>query len=82
MLYFTDTQALLINFVKDLHIKFPAEFQTVQGSLTSEQAVRLQACLEYTNGSSWSPVWKYITKENAMYMLHVMYCTYIVLNTI
>nr|XP_022312451.1 importin-4-like isoform X1 [Crassostrea virginica] len=47
-----DTQALLINFVKDLHIKFPAEFQTVQGSLTPEQAVRLQACLEYTNGSS------------------------------
>lgn len=47
-----DTQTLLINFVKDLHAKFPAEFQTVQASLSPDQTARLQTCLEYTNGAS------------------------------
>lgn len=47
-----DTQTLLINFVKDLHAKFPAEFQTVQVSLSPDQTARLQTCLEYTNGAS------------------------------
>ncbi|XP_056015924.1 importin-4-like isoform X2 [Ostrea edulis] len=46
-----DTQGLLIHFVKDLHTKFPAEFQAVQGSFTPDQTRRIQHCLEYTNGS-------------------------------
>ena len=49
---FSELQATLVQFVKDVSVKYPEDYATVRSNLPAESMTKLDSCLHMTNGTN------------------------------
>ena len=50
--FIVDCEKIVVQFVKDVHEKFPKDFKNLMNTLPAEQASKLNICLGAVNGTS------------------------------